>query len=184
MDLALQGRSAIVCAASKGLGRGCAEKLAEAGVNLTICARTKETLEATADAIRSSTGVNVKAIACDITSDAGRSAVLEACPAPDILINNAGGPPPGDFDQNIERFRTSIRRSAQRAHARRARKAFRNRRRIWRYGRLPRLAIRRLYHRPKYRSRRWQLPWNVLTWSIAQRVASNRFHIVRPHRSD
>ena len=97
MDLGLKGRTAIVCAASKGLGRGCAEKLAEAGVNLTICARTKEPLEATAEAIRTATGVSVKAITCDITSDAGRSAILEACPKPDILINNAGGPPPGDF---------------------------------------------------------------------------------------
>lgn len=97
MDLGLKGRKAIVCAASKGLGRGCAEKLAEAGVDLTICARTKETLEATADAIRASNNVNVTAIACDITTDAGRALVLEACPQPDILINNAGGPPPGDF---------------------------------------------------------------------------------------
>jgi 3-oxoacyl-[acyl-carrier protein] reductase len=97
MDLGLKGRSAIVCAASKGLGRGCAEKLAEAGVNLTICARTAEALEATAADIRRATGVSVTAIACDITTDAGRAEVLKACPEPDILINNAGGPPPGDF---------------------------------------------------------------------------------------
>lgn len=109
MDLALKGRKAIVCAASKGLGRGCAEKLAEAGVDLTICARTKEPLEATAEAIRNATGVNVEAIACDITTDAGRAAVLEACPAPDILINNAGGPPPGDFkDFSLEDWRAAV----------------------------------------------------------------------------
>jgi 3-oxoacyl-[acyl-carrier protein] reductase len=109
MDLALKGRKAIICAASKGLGRGCAEKLAEAGVDITICARTKETLEATADAIRSSTGVNVTAIACDITTDAGRAAVLDACPAPDILINNAGGPPPGDFkDFKLDNWRAAV----------------------------------------------------------------------------
>ncbi|MFY0610135.1 MAG: SDR family oxidoreductase [Hyphomicrobiaceae bacterium] len=109
MDLGLQGRKAIVCAASKGLGRGCAEKLAEAGVELTICARTKDALEATADAIRSSSNVKVTAIACDITSDAGRAAVLEACPAPDILINNAGGPPPGDFkDFSLEDWRAAV----------------------------------------------------------------------------
>jgi 3-oxoacyl-[acyl-carrier protein] reductase len=109
MDLALKGRKAIICAASKGLGRGCAEKLAEAGVDITICARTKETLEATADAIRSSTGVNVTAIACDITSDAGRAAVLESCPQPDILINNAGGPPPGDFkDFELDDWRNAV----------------------------------------------------------------------------
>ena len=109
MDLGLKGRSAIVCAASKGLGRGCAEKLAEAGVNLTICARTTEVLEATADAIRTSTGVTVKAIACDIASEAGRVAVLDACPAPDILINNAGGPPPGDFkDFSLDDWRGAV----------------------------------------------------------------------------
>ena len=109
MDLGIKGRSAIVCAASKGLGRGCAEKLAEAGVDLTICSRTKETLEATADALRTANGGNVKAIACDITTDAGRSAVLEACPKPDILINNAGGPPPGDFkDFSLDDWRRAV----------------------------------------------------------------------------
>ncbi len=97
MDLGIKGKAAIVCAASKGLGRGCAEKLAEAGVNLTICARKRETLDATAEAIRASTGVSVNAVACDITTQEGRAAVLAACPEPDILITNAGGPPPGDF---------------------------------------------------------------------------------------
>ncbi len=109
MDLALKGRTAIVCAASKGLGRGCAEKLAEAGVDLTICARTRETLEATAAEIRTQTGVTVTTVACDITTDAGRAEVLSACPAPDILINNAGGPPPGDFkDFSLDDWRRAV----------------------------------------------------------------------------
>ena len=97
MDLGIKGRKAIVCAASKGLGKGCAMKLAEDGVNLTICARTPGPLEETAQEIRGKTGVEVSAHAVDITTEAGRAAVLEACPEPDILINNAGGPPPGDF---------------------------------------------------------------------------------------
>lgn len=97
MDLGLKGRSAIVCAASKGLGKGCAMALAREGVDLTICARGAEALEATAAEIRAATGSTVRAIACDITSEAGRRLVLDASPEPDILVNNAGGPPPGDF---------------------------------------------------------------------------------------
>jgi 3-oxoacyl-[acyl-carrier protein] reductase len=97
MDMGIAGRSALVCAASKGLGRGCAEALAAEGVNVTIVARTEKTLEETAAQIRASTGVEVKAVACDIATEAGRAAALAACPSPDILVNNAGGPPPGDF---------------------------------------------------------------------------------------
>src|SRR6266446_5464278 len=97
MDLGIAGKSALVCAASKGLGKGCAVNLAREGVNLTIVARTKETIEATAAEIRAATGVKVTAIAADITTPEGRKAALAACPEPDILINNAGGPPPGDF---------------------------------------------------------------------------------------
>ncbi|TKC83185.1 SDR family oxidoreductase [Trinickia terrae] len=97
MDMGIAGRTALVCAASKGLGRGCAEALAAEGVKLVICARTAETLEATAAEIRAKTGAEVTAIACDVTTEAGRAAVLAACPQPDILVNNAGGPPPGDF---------------------------------------------------------------------------------------
>jgi len=97
MDLGIAGKKAIVCAASKGLGRGCAESLAREGVDVTICSRTVETLEQTAKEIRALGGGAVTAVACDITTDEGRAAVLEACPNPDILINNAGGPPPGDF---------------------------------------------------------------------------------------
>jgi len=99
MDMGIAGRTALVCAASKGLGRGCAEALAEEGVNVVIVARTAETLEATAAAIRTKTGVDVKTVACDITTPEGRAAALAACPQPDILVNNAGGPPPGDFRQ-------------------------------------------------------------------------------------
>ncbi len=97
MDLGIRGRKAIVCAASKGLGKGCAMALARDGVELVICARGADVLEATAAEIRAATGVKVTAIACDVTTEAGRNALLAACPEPDILINNAGGPPPGDF---------------------------------------------------------------------------------------
>ncbi|OMH33965.1 SDR family oxidoreductase [Motiliproteus sp. MSK22-1] len=97
MDLAIKGRKAIVCAASKGLGRACAFALAREGVDLVINARTAGPLEATAEEIRRETGVDVVSVACDITTEEGRNAVLKACPAPDILVNNAGGPPPGDF---------------------------------------------------------------------------------------
>ena len=97
MDMGLRGKSAIVCASSKGLGRGCAFSLAREGVNLVITARGKEALEKTAEEIRAATGVKVTAIASDITTEAGRALVLAACPNPDILVNNAGGPPPGDF---------------------------------------------------------------------------------------
>ena len=97
MDLGIRGRTALVCAASKGLGKGCAQSLAREGVNLVITARGKEALEATAAEIRKSSGVKVTAIAGDVTSVEGRAAALAACPSPDILVNNAGGPPPGDF---------------------------------------------------------------------------------------
>ncbi len=97
MDLGLAGKKAIVCAASKGLGKGCASSLANNGVDVTICARTPETLEAAAEEIRALGGGAVTTVACDITTDEGRAAVLDACPDPDILVNNAGGPPPGDF---------------------------------------------------------------------------------------
>ncbi|TNF23001.1 MAG: SDR family oxidoreductase [Rhodobacteraceae bacterium] len=95
MDLGIAGKRAVVCAASKGLGRGCAMALAEAGVDLVINARGAEALEATAEAIRAAHGVTVTAVAADITTEAGRAAVLEAAGTADILVNNAGGPPPG-----------------------------------------------------------------------------------------
>lgn len=94
MDLGIRGKKGIVCAASKGLGRGCAEALAEAGVDLVICARGAEALEATAADLRRS-GVKVQAVQADITTDQGRAAVLAAAGDVDILVTNAGGPPPG-----------------------------------------------------------------------------------------
>ena len=97
MDLGIKGKSALVCAASKGLGKGCALALAREGVNLVITARGKEALEATAEEIRKATGAKVVAVAGDITTAEGRAQALAACPHPDILVNNAGGPPPGDF---------------------------------------------------------------------------------------
>ena len=97
MDLGIAGKKAIVCAASKGLGKGCARSLAREGVDVTICARTPETLEAAADEIRALGGGDVTDVVCDITTLEGQEAVLPACPEPDILVNNAGGPPPGDF---------------------------------------------------------------------------------------
>jgi len=97
MDFGIAGKTAIVCAASKGLGKGCALNLAREGVNLVITARGRDALEATADEIRKAAPVKVTIVAGDITTPEGRAAALAACPAPDILINNAGGPPPGDF---------------------------------------------------------------------------------------
>ena len=96
MDLGIRGKTALVCAASKGLGKACALALAREGVEITIVARTREPLEATAEEIRAA-GARVTAVAADIATEAGRQAALSACPAPDILVTNAGGPPPGDF---------------------------------------------------------------------------------------
>src|SRR5215831_4574141 len=109
LDLRIRGRKALVCAASKGLGRACAMSLGRAGVELTITARTKQTLDETAEEIRRSTGAKVTAVAGDITTEAGRAAALEACPEPDILINNAGGPPAGDFREwSIEDWQKAV----------------------------------------------------------------------------
>ncbi|MCT4608120.1 MAG: SDR family oxidoreductase [Pelagimonas sp.] len=95
MDLGIRGKRALVCASSKGLGRGCAEALAEAGVNLVMNARGAEALEATAQHIRDTYGVEVVTVAADIVSEAGRAQVLEQAGQIDILVTNAGGPPPG-----------------------------------------------------------------------------------------
>jgi len=102
MDLGIKGKRALVCAASKGLGRGCAMALAEAGVDLVINARGEEALQKTAEEIRMTYGVTVVAVATDITTEEGRAAVLDAAGDIDILVNNAGGPPPGmwtDWDR-------------------------------------------------------------------------------------
>ncbi|MBK7261760.1 MAG: SDR family NAD(P)-dependent oxidoreductase [Rubrivivax sp.] len=98
MDFGLQGRWALVCAASKGLGKGCAKALVGEGVNVVITARGAAALEATAAELRAlNPAVQVRTVAGDITSAEGRAAALAACPQVDILVNNAGGPPPGDF---------------------------------------------------------------------------------------
>jgi 3-oxoacyl-[acyl-carrier protein] reductase len=97
MDLGISGKTALVCGASKGLGRACAEALAAAGVHVTLVARTADVLEQTAAQIRNVGGGTVTAVACDITTAQGRAKALAACPQPDILITNAGGPPTGDF---------------------------------------------------------------------------------------
>ena len=97
MDLGIAGRRALVCAASKGLGRGCAQALADAGARVTIVARTEAELESTARAIGARAGHAVQWVAADIATPAGRAAALARCPDPDILVNNAGGPPPGNF---------------------------------------------------------------------------------------
>ncbi|MDO5612946.1 MAG: SDR family oxidoreductase [Paracoccus sp. (in: a-proteobacteria)] len=97
MDLGIRGKRGLVCAASKGLGRGCAEALAEAGVDLVINARTREAITQTAYEIASKYGVQVTPVAADITTPEGRAKVLEAVGQADILVTNAGGPPPGDW---------------------------------------------------------------------------------------
>lgn len=97
MDLGISGRRAIVCAASKGLGRACAEALAADGAELFVTARTADVLRETAAEISAAHGVAVTPVPGDITTPEGQAAVLDACPNPDILVTNAGGPPPGDF---------------------------------------------------------------------------------------
>ena len=102
MDLGIRGRRALVCGASKGLGRGCAAALAEAGVDLVLNARGAEALEATAADLRRRFQVNVATVPADITTEAGRATVLAQAGAIDILVTNAGGPPPGiwsDWDR-------------------------------------------------------------------------------------
>ena len=103
MDLGIQGRKALVCAASKGLGRGCADALAAAGVDLVINARSEQPLIDAANEIADAYGVKVTPVAADITTEEGRAKVLAASDRIDILVNNAGGPPPGmwsDWDRD------------------------------------------------------------------------------------
>ena len=97
MDLGIAGKSALVFGGSKGMGRACAEQLAAEGVNVVMAARTESTLAQAADELSRSTGRQVRYVIADLTQDAGRDAALAACPAPDILINNADGKPPGNF---------------------------------------------------------------------------------------
>ena len=97
MDLGLKGKQAIVCASSRGLGRACAQALAEAGVNLVINGLNAERLAQVAEEIATAAGVTVTPVACDVSTAEGQSKLLAACPAPDILVNNNGGPPLKDF---------------------------------------------------------------------------------------
>jgi 3-oxoacyl-[acyl-carrier protein] reductase len=97
MELGIAGRRAIVCGASKGLGRGCAEALAREGVHVWLVARSPEALAQTAREIRAQTGASVETVSADVATEEGRRAILAACADPDILVNNAGGPPIGDF---------------------------------------------------------------------------------------
>jgi 3-oxoacyl-[acyl-carrier protein] reductase len=103
MDLGITGRAALVCAASKGLGRACAEALASEGVDVTITGRDAENLKRTAGEIEVATGRQVIAAAGDIATAAGREVALAACPNPDILVTNAGGPPIGRFENFDEK---------------------------------------------------------------------------------
>ncbi len=97
MDMGISGKKALICASSKGLGRGCAEALASEGVNLVINGRNSEVLETTAAELRTSHGVQVVTVACDVTTIEGQSMVLTVAGEVDILITNAGGPPPGTW---------------------------------------------------------------------------------------
>ena len=97
MDLGIRGRRALVFGGSRGMGRACARQLSLEGAHVVIAARTKATLDVAAREISTETGLEVVAVVADITAETGRAAALAACPAPDILINNADGPLPGDF---------------------------------------------------------------------------------------
>jgi 3-oxoacyl-[acyl-carrier protein] reductase len=97
-SLGIEGRAALVCGASKGLGRACAEALVQAGADVTLCARTDAPLQAAAGEIAALGGGRVTAVAADVTTEAGRALLLKACPDPDILVTNAAGPPPGRFE--------------------------------------------------------------------------------------
>lgn len=97
MDLGIRGRQAIICASSQGLGKGCALALAEAGVSVVINGRIRSRLDRTADEIRAATGATVTPVAADVSTQEGQAALLAACPAPDILVNNNAGPPFRDF---------------------------------------------------------------------------------------
>ena len=97
MDLGISGRKAIVCASSRGLGRACAKALAEAGCEVVINGREPERLAATASELRQATGARIVAVTADVATADGQRALFDACPEPDILINNNAGPPFRDF---------------------------------------------------------------------------------------
>ena len=99
MDLGIAGKTALVCGASAGLGRACAQALVDEGVDVVIVARTEAPLREAAQALASRGGGRVAWVAADVTTDAGRAAIFTAHPQFDIVVTNAGGPPPGDFRQ-------------------------------------------------------------------------------------
>jgi len=99
MDLGIAGRTAIICASSKGLGKGCAMALAENGVNVVINGRDEAALDATTREIGDNTGVDVTPVIADVSTSQGQAALLAACPKPDILVNNNGGPPRRDYKE-------------------------------------------------------------------------------------
>jgi 3-oxoacyl-[acyl-carrier protein] reductase len=112
MDLGITGKKALICGASKGLGRACAEALLCEGVHVTLVARGQTVLDDTLAAMQAlsvASGGSVQGVACDITTPEGRAQALAVCPAPDILVNNAGGPPPGNFrDFGLEDWRRAV----------------------------------------------------------------------------
>ena len=109
MDLGLQGKNALICASSKGLGKGCAKALAKEGVNVWLNGRSEESLSAAVKELKSVATGSVSAIACDITTDEGRNLALFETPELDILVNNAGGPPVGDFrNWNMEHWHSAL----------------------------------------------------------------------------
>ena len=112
MDLGITGKKALICGASKGLGRACAEALLREGVHVTLVARGQTVLDDTVAAMQAlsvASGGSVQGVACDITTPEGRAQALAVCPAPDILVNNAGGPPPGNFrDFGLEDWRRAV----------------------------------------------------------------------------
>jgi len=97
MDLGLNGKTALIFGGSRGMGRACARQLALEGVHVTLAARTPATLERAANDITKEAGIDVRWVTADLTTEDGRASALAACPSPDILVNNADGPPPGDF---------------------------------------------------------------------------------------
>jgi 3-oxoacyl-[acyl-carrier protein] reductase len=109
VDLGIRGRSAIVCASSRGLGRACAWSLAREGVDLVVNGRTSTTLDVTRAEIAAAFDVEVRAVVADVETEAGRAALLDACPEPDILVTNNGGPAPGPFGaHDLDAWRAAL----------------------------------------------------------------------------
>ena len=109
MDLGISGKHALIFGGSRGMGRACAQQLSQEGVHVVIAARTEATLAQAASEIGNLTGTPVKYVVADITTEQGRNAALAACPAPDIILNNADGPTPSDFrDLTVEDWHRAL----------------------------------------------------------------------------